>query len=216
MNIEHTTQESESSNKHTVLSGDATTTTQHPRNVKQKTSHHKKVAENHSWNDIFAQSKIVVSMEPRNVENSQIMIQHAQADFLQNFGYQSSDLPMPLSALFGKATIRISIHRIQMAVLMKKSACEFVNLYKSNGIALSCHLSVISLTGCSSPQSQSDLGEETVVERPFRWAVLTIRSASVVGNSKFSGIGLLGTDRIAQDKLNEKPVTMKSKKAKTT
>lgn len=164
----------------------------------------KKIAENQSWNDIFAQSKIVVSMEPRNVDNPMVMIQHAQEDFLLNFGYKASDLPMPLAALFGKASIRVAVHRIQTAILTKKAACEYVNLYKANGIALSCHLSVISLTG-GNCQTVPQTDDETPPTRPFRWAVITIRSASLVGNSKFSGIGLLGTERISQEKLNEKP-----------
>ena len=35
-----------------------------------------------------------------------------------------------------------------------------------------------------------------------RWAVLTVRSASAVGNANFIGVGLLGVDRISQTQLD--------------
>lgn len=161
------------------------------------------IADSQSWQDIFAVSKVLVSMDPHDLQCPHETIRHAQGDFLQNFGYQESDLPLPLTKLFGQATIRAAMYQIQKAILTKKNVCEFVNLYRANDTVLSCHVSVLSLTAatnvCHHNQSPSP-------PHSVRWAMLTIRSASVVGNSKFSGIGLLGTDRVSIDKrLREQP-----------
>jgi hypothetical protein len=83
-------------------------------------------------------------------------------------------------------------------MLTNKSLCEYINLYNVKGNALSCHVTLTSITGSA---AKTDQESAAVMEK---WAVLTIRSASVVGNSKLSGIGLLGIDHIPMDTLRER------------
>lgn len=170
-----------------------------PRKVKEE----KKVAVK-PWLDIFQAGKIVVSMNPRNFENTELMIRHAQQEFLDTVGYASEDiLGMPFDIVLGQASIRLNTYRMQNAILTGKSACEYNNLYRRDGVMLSCHLTIQSITGSASSTN----------EHREKWAVITVRSASVVGklapffflfqslnmmvgNSKQNGVGLLGIDRI--------------------
>lgn len=139
-----------------------------PKKVKED----KKVAVQ-PWMDIFQAGKIVVSMNPRNFENPELMIRHAQIEFLQTVGYSAEDvLGMPFDIVLGQASIRLNTYRMQNAILMGKSCCEYNNLYRRDGVMLSCHLTIQSITGSSSSDERS--GRE-------KWAVITVRSASVVG-----------------------------------
>jgi hypothetical protein len=201
---------------------------------------------NHSWANIFAQSKLILSCTPRNYLNPHPMITHAQADFFTNFGYsESDDLPIPLSALFGSTTEREKILKIEEAFLTNKSICIYINLHKKNGGFISCHISLLSLTGYQSNNNinnnnnssnnnrssssnnstnQPQQHQQETITSSFaplanhvdnnnginpmnkvKWAVMTIRSASIVGNSRYSGIGLLGTERIKNERLHEIP-----------
>jgi hypothetical protein len=78
-------------------------------------------------------------------------------------------------------------------MLTNKSLCEYINLYNYKGVALSCHVTLTSITG------QACTG--AIVEK---WAVLTIRSASLVGNSKLSGVGILGIDHATSNTLRDR------------
>jgi hypothetical protein len=158
------------------------------KSVRAKTPPARKTAELQSWNNIFAQCKLIISLSPRD-SKPEIMVHHTQAEFRNNFGYDQSTLPFPLKTLFGKATIRYSTVKLQNALMGNKSTCEYMNLYKQNGTPLSCHVTLTTLTGRS-----VDIDPLTTVMSTEKWGVVTIRSASVVGNSKFSGIGLLGVE----------------------
>ena len=143
-------------------------------------------------------SKIIVSMRPRDMDNPNLMITYAQDIFLQTFGFPREMLKnFPFDLITGPSTPRENLHFITTAVLAEKSACEFLNLYRSNGVPLSCYVSVVSISN-RSEESQITI---PAAERT-KWAVLTIRSASSVGNSKHMGIGVLGIDRVSQDVLN--------------
>jgi hypothetical protein len=159
----------------------------------------------HAWVDIFAASKLVVYVNPRNLSNPYIMIKHAQKEFLHNFGFSEEHLPIPLSSLFGPSTERTKIIRLEQSLLTGRPFSEFLNLHKSNGGSLSCYVSLLCLTTQKSTNpgvvSSSSGG---------KFGVLTIRSASVVGNSKYSGMGLMGTDRLTRERIQESlPTTNK-------
>ncbi len=175
-----------------------------------------KVQESRSWRNIFSACKLVVSMTPRDTSNNEIMIRYAQSDFRTNFGFlvpdrysnirsssdddstqsshsanqSNSQLPIPLKRLFGKATLRFSTLKLQNAMLTNKSFCEYMNLYNFTGVPLSCHVTLTSICGQANTSKFRSLGNGE------KWAIMTIRSASVVGNSKLSGIGILGVDRV--------------------
>jgi hypothetical protein len=189
--------------------------------------------------------KIVVCLQPRNLENNEIVIHYAQEEFLHMFGYDESSLPMKMSKLYGDATRRDIAFHIQNAILTRKSDLEYINLYRSDGMVMACHISLVSIvpdpsmkqattsayahasavaaaslnsntssstsssyssqTSYSSTSSSSTISNslDPVPMRDERWAVMTIRSASAVGNSKFCGIGLLGTEKVLPERLDE-------------
>ena len=138
---------------------------------------------------ISLKSKIVVVMRPRYLENPQLMILHAQDIFLQTFSYSRDLLSFfPFELLTGPSTSREVLHVLTTTILMERTANVYMNLYRSDAVSLSCHLSVVSIT------NKGDDGT--------KWAVFTITSASIVGNSKHTGIGLLGFDRVNQEALD--------------
>lgn len=134
------------------------------------------------------------------------MILHAQKEFLLNFGLNEELLPVPLSRLLGNSTERAKIARLQQCMMTGRSFSEFMNLHKSNGGSLSCYVSLLCLTKhkpasqISTPRQQAECSEELL-----KYGILTVRSASVVGNSKYSGIGLMGTERVPRERVQDMP-----------
>ena len=138
---------------------------------------------------ISLKSKIVVILRPRDLDNQELMILHAQEIFLQTFSFSRDLLSnFPFELLTGPSTSRQDLHTVITAVLMEKTASVYINLYRSDSVPLSCYLSVVSITNKGADGT--------------KWAVLTVTSASIVGNSKHTGIGLLGFDRVNQEVLN--------------
>ena len=165
------------------------------------------------WHNIFAASKIVVSMSPRNLFNPNVMIRFADSNFLDIFQVEPTDATSTsgkaFSVLFGEGTIRANWQRIEMAILTGKSHDEFINFYTANKIPLSCHVHVNCLSqsppssglegGDAASTSRSNHSRSTDLEK---WAVVTIRSASVVGNATCSGVGILGLDHVDKETLS--------------
>jgi hypothetical protein len=144
------------------------------------------------------------------------MVKFSQDEFLNTFGYNRENFhDFALSRLFGKSTSRIVVYRIMNCLLSGKATCEYINLYRSNGVGLSCHITMTILSNAekfsvnvNSNNNNNNSTFSTSVETSnndtemVKWGVVTIRSASVVGNSKHSGIGILGTERVKQEVLN--------------
>lgn len=156
------------------------------------------------WVDIHAKVKLFVCMAPRNLSNSDVMIRHANEDFFVNFGFEKdSTLPMPLKSLFGHGTNRLVLHKLHMALLTGKQVYEFINLYRADNRPLACHVVLVSITGnrnkvssISSSSSSSSSAPDLVSQSQEKYGILTIRSASVIGNAKSYGIGFFGPGRI--------------------
>lgn len=120
------------------------------------------------------------------------------------FGYTESSLPMKLDALYGPGTKRHTAFQLQNAVISRRADLEYINLYRADGSVLACHVSLISMVGDGPPPKPLvDVPADPNQCKDERWAVLTIRNASAVGNSKFCGIGLLGTERVLMERLDE-------------
>jgi hypothetical protein len=90
-----------------------------------------------------------------------------------------------------------------------KSCCEFINLYPKDGTSLAAHIVLTPLTGGAESHTRrckklEDLetciinNDTSRVIEVELWGVMTIRSASVVGNAKGNGIGIFGVDRIVE------------------
>lgn len=147
--------------------------------------------------------KLVVSLNPYCMEYHHPIIHFAQDDFYKMFGYTPADLPMNLEKLYGEGSQRDVIFHLQTALLSRKSELRYMNLYRKDGTPVACHITLVSIIGDSTDGSSPTVIDDPLYNKDERWAVLTIRSASVVGNSKFCGIGLLGTDRVLPEKLQE-------------
>lgn len=146
------------------------------------------------WNNIFTQCKLVVAFNPWNVEYPEIRVLYADNFFCEVFGYDESrfgtEIPFSLGNIFGKTTSESTIHEIENSILEFFTASFFINLYRSDGVPLSCHLSTRPLS----------FAKNAVIPHPRdHICVVTIRSASIVGNSQCNGIGLLGTGSLHKD-----------------
>jgi hypothetical protein len=142
-----------------------------------------------SWHDIFAQSKAVVSVTLSKLEGNIINVNYCDSSFLATFGFTDWKNRLCFNDLMGKASSQDTLEKIEMSLRSGVCATEYINLYRSDKTTpLSCHVSVLPLKG----------GANTAVPGEFRivWGVITIRSASVVGNARVSGIGILGMERV--------------------
>ena len=67
---------------------------------------------------------------------------------------------------------------------MRNPVQLFINLYRDDGIPLSCHLSLVNLhTSPTSTLSNTCVNQERI-------SIITIRSASSIGNANFCNIGI--------------------------
>ena len=153
---------------------------------------------------VFGAIKIVLSFSPRSLESNEIMICNVQSSFYSKFGLTQSDtnLPIPLKVLFGSCTDRRSISELHQSFISGQTMMLYVNLYHSTNRILPCHITLRSLNHKLNQSQEHFLLpiSDCITEQR---AILTIRSASVVGNAQFNGIGLLDMNRIYQGYLEE-------------
>lgn len=77
-------------------------------------------------------------------------------------------------------------------MLTGQTSMDYVNLHRADGAVLSCHVVVRSIPSGATAQGamlRKNHSDE-------RYAIISIRSASAMGNASFIGVGLLGVDRI--------------------
>lgn len=159
-----------------------TITTQ--KQSKNRCSEPSKRASSMPWHDIFGQCRAVVSWN----RNGQLhfTIEYADELFRSTFNLNSVAsggiaCPATFGALVGPATCRATLRRAATALENGDTAVEFINLYRCDGVPLSCHMTLTALRGrCCSGNGDSDC-----------WGTMVIRSASAVGNASYSGVGLL-------------------------
>ena len=159
--------------------------------------------------DIFAESKILVAIHP-SATPGRLEIKHACGGFRQSFGYDDTS-SIPFSALIGAATSMETLSKIEDCIKFNRRAINvYMNLYTSNGNPLSCHLSLLTICGDPQkpvppvpfPSSESNMdggldsfnldgtfGAVKAVIPPEKMAMISIRSAAVVGHAKISGMG---------------------------
>jgi hypothetical protein len=125
------------------------------------------------WKDILVACKALVSLCEASLE---MKIRFASANFTSTFCTINTN-PNTFRELFGKATNTNTVKLLQDSFLRDSTAAEYINLYRDDGVPLSCHVSLLPLTKIYSCGKMEKL------------AILTLRSASSVGNMAFSGIG---------------------------
>lgn len=158
-----------------------------------------------SWPNIFAQSKAVVSIsndQSPDLPSPGIAINFCDSDFLSTFGYVDCGPGLLLNSMMGKASSVVTSLKIESSLRLGRTATEYINLYRSDGITpLSCHISLLPLKShrniTSSTESSSP--SSTNSAENLLWGVITVRSASAVGNARFSGLSFLGMDRVSDE-----------------
>jgi hypothetical protein len=163
----------------------------------------RKKAASEPWRNIFASSKIIVKIRPRDMNNPAPMVAFGHANFFDTFGWAAfpdRDYERPLADLYGHGTIRLAAHQIEKSILQGRSMATYINLYRQDDVPLSCYVYVQSLSQVprNANKPVADPGDEVASAGDVtKYAVVTIRSASVVGNAKRSGVGLLGLDGVS-------------------
>ena len=149
-----------------------------------------------SWVNILDTCRARLLFSPRDLSFAEVSVQDMSPAFLKAFGIERPDR-CPLASLFGKATSREFLGKVELAMLNGLTVMEFVNLYRTDGAVLSCHVVVRSSPSGATAQSQMMRQNHS----DERYATLTVRSASSLGNANYVGIGLLGVDRISRAQL---------------
>lgn len=182
----------------------STTSKKKKKETTVRTSPKKKVYKKNnksSWPNIFAQSKAVVSISSVKSDSHAcpgININYCDADFLSTFGYVDCGFGLFLSSMMGKASSTDTLRKIESCLRLGRTATEYINLYRSDGITpLSCHLSLLPLKSHKIPASAATSASSSPGSGGPLWGVITIRSASCVGNARFSGLSFLGMDRVS-------------------
>lgn len=151
-----------------------------------------------SWTSILDICRARISFSPRDLEFNQVRIRNMSPNFAATFGLDTelwnSDEEgyRPMSTLFGKSTYREFPFIVESTLLAGQSVMEYVNFYRSDGEVLSCHVTIRSVPSGDEARQEIQARQKS----DERWAVMTVRSASALGNANFIGVGLLGVDRI--------------------
>lgn len=143
----------------------------------------------------------MILLTKKELEYPEIKVIYAQDMFFSTFGYEPSDLPILFSSLLSDLNMRESVGFIERAVLMGAPTSEFINLQRKNGCVLSCY---ITLTCSDSVKyNVSDLNNVAYMHHDNssnncinKYGVITIRSASVIGNVKTIGMLLYEPSRL--------------------
>lgn len=152
------------------------------------------------WFNIFAQSKILITINPTNLESPEMVIENGDTNFMNIFRYNETDfereIKLEFSDICGRATSEASIMKCQESIISSIPYCEYINLYRSDGIVLPCHVSIMPITNRPKYKRDNDTQIEILSgASTTKYAIFTIRSASVVGNAQTLGIGELGMQK---------------------
>jgi hypothetical protein len=134
---------------------------------------------------IFPSIKLLIAVSTRGVHGPEIYVRHAQPQFYSTFQFTPSDFPMLFSDILSKENDRSIVRAFELAMVTGRSVSDYLNLRDKNNISLSCHITVNAGGFASSVKSGG--GERTV---NGRFTIMTINSASVVGNCRTIGLML--------------------------
>lgn len=163
-------------------------------------------------NSIYSSIKLLVSFEIKIAEKSDVMIDYVQPIFETVFGYSLSNLPLKLDKLISLNNDREDVADLYLAIISGRPKSLFINLKSQSGSILSCFISMI----CSSSKQTEDLNPLSVSQNSLhrKFAVMTIRSASAVGNTRFIGVGICsiaGVDlNILEDRVGKESNELRS------
>lgn len=138
------------------------------------------------WTNILAVMKLVVSMTHGT---SDLCIRFVDDNFIENFKFSRASIcGKCVEALVGLGTSHTTLNKVKTAVANGHSEGYYINLYRQDAVPLSCFVVVQVLSQSLPPQLMEGVAGE-VRNAGMVFGTLTIRSASVVGNAKFNGMG---------------------------
>lgn len=176
------------------------------------------------WSDIYSPCKLVCSIYGLKDgcwqdRNDSIFIVFADENFPRLFGREiphGGSIPFDSIVRLCSNLSFSTVNRLKEAMRAGESTTEYLNLFRLDGVALSSHISLVSITGkkiisvvkpdvdypalptpsCANTveTTQPSLFSPSSTQHCF--AVFTIRSSSVVGNSRTFGMGMFPLERV--------------------
>jgi hypothetical protein len=129
--------------------------------------------------------KLLIAVSTRGVHGPDIYIRHAQPQFYSTFRFTPSDFSMSFSDIVSDENDRNTVRAFELAMVTGRSVSDYLNLRDKNNIPLSCHITVNA--GGFASAARAGGGERTI---DGRFTIMTINSASVVGNCRTIGLML--------------------------
>mmetsp|Transcript_84226 Transcript_84226/g.164864 ORF Transcript_84226/g.164864 Transcript_84226/m.164864 type:complete len:208 (+) Transcript_84226:82-705(+) len=133
-------------------------------------------------NTIFTPVKVFIQVSPRTPKGPQFQMLHAQQNFYAIFHYEPADMPMPLTTIIAPSNDGRAVSDFQRAMVEGRNLAVHLNLKDKAGAEFSCFVSV------SAGGAVAATDPSTSVEVFGRFTVVTIRSASVIGNCIAIGV----------------------------
>lgn len=134
-----------------------------------------------------------------NDKKSTMVIRYCDGDFLETFGYTScgNGDGIFFDNFIGKATSLNTVRKIENNLRDGKTLTEYMNVYRSDKLTpLSCHISLIPLKNDGENSYITSNNSNKNNESKDIFGVITIRSASVVGNARLSALSFLGLEKV--------------------
>jgi len=161
----------------------------------------------------------VVSYRPRlrQLEEEVVGIHFFDESFTAIFGFSRAELEpgnFTLAALCGSSTSKESVERLKQSLVRGTSDSMHVQFYRKSGTAIDVHVSITPLTGGKDAKEkrlkslqgtllEARQGSEVRETNVDFFGLLTFRNSNVVQSTVKLGIGILGVERISEDKLKE-------------
>lgn len=142
-----------------------------------------------AWHNVFANAAIFIAVRPCDMHRDAFTVLFAHDHFLFNFQIHPMAVmrgAVPLHSLYGNCTDARVVLQLEMALTQGKPFDGFINLHRSDGFPLSCHVQI----RC-----------EGLGYRPGakEWvATMTVSSASQYANSQLAANPLLEAHHLNQ------------------
>jgi hypothetical protein len=134
---------------------------------------------------IMSECKLLVSITVDHNFRPQIIIRHKNSNFDDVFNYNNQK-HIQFSSLLEHPN-----HDVMKVFENGNDYCNYIRLFTRHRVALACHVVVKSLNKSDITHSIED------DPKPFRkWAVVFIRSATAVGNTRLFSIGLTDYNQV--------------------
>ena len=139
------------------------------------------------WANISEPSHAILTLSMSNLD---LIIKNVDENFKKNFlvksevkEHRKQQDKIMFRNLYGKGTNKASVALLRESLMKGQNFSTFVNLYRDDGVPLSCyvHLQILGSSGsCDHPTSLRD---------SIKIAILTVHSSSSISNAEFCQVG---------------------------